>query len=316
MDLGSPETLEELLASPEYIDEHADLARLYQAFFNRVPDVGGLAYWIDVYEDGATLTEVSFYFSRSDEFRNTYGEDPANPEFLTAVYSNVLGRDYDQGGFDYWLGLMNDGLPRHETVFWIVGGEEFKTNYPFLGTFPDVESALLGPADVPADYTDTGTLRYDLTEQELTEARTCARLRVLHTNTYQTYLGREDGSEFLLQEIYAFSSVADAERVIDNHLRLPSECNETLRFDNGSELTITHRLAPPGPLNARFVDHAALQVTWQWTNGPTYNFHLIVGRIDNVVVITDLTRRDGQPSYDTAVQYAITTGNRIEALLD
>ncbi len=116
VNLGSPATMTELLDSPEYRAWHADVLRLYQAFFNRAPDVAGSIYWIDKYEDGSTLDDIAWGFSNSTEFQNQYGSTLPNSEFLTIVYSNVLGRDPDQEGFNYWLGQMNGGLTQHGVV--------------------------------------------------------------------------------------------------------------------------------------------------------------------------------------------------------
>ena len=77
--------------------------RIYKAAFNRTPDEGGLGYWIGQMDLGKTLVEVSAGFIDSDEFRASYGASPSNGEFLTKVYNNVLGRDPDSGGYDWWV---------------------------------------------------------------------------------------------------------------------------------------------------------------------------------------------------------------------
>ena len=84
--------------------------RLYQAAFNRTPDLAGLGYWIGRMELGAGLTEVAAAFIGSQEFIGMYGARPANGDFLSKVYQNILHRAPDQAGFDYWLGVMNAGL--------------------------------------------------------------------------------------------------------------------------------------------------------------------------------------------------------------
>ena len=77
--------------------------RIYKTAFNRTPDEGGLGYWIGQMDLGKTLVEVSAGFIDSDEFRASYGTNPSNGEFLTKVYNNVLGRDPDSGGYDWWV---------------------------------------------------------------------------------------------------------------------------------------------------------------------------------------------------------------------
>ena len=81
--------------------------RIYKAAFNRTPDTGGLGYWIGQMDKGMDLIEVSARFIDSKEFRDLYGSAPSNADFLTKVYTNVLGRAPDQGGYDWWLNEMN-----------------------------------------------------------------------------------------------------------------------------------------------------------------------------------------------------------------
>ena len=82
--------------------------RIYQAAFNRTPDNGGLKYWIGLMDSGVSLATVSSAFIASAEFQSLYGVIPKNDQFVTKLYSNVLHRTPDQGGYDYWVGLLND----------------------------------------------------------------------------------------------------------------------------------------------------------------------------------------------------------------
>ncbi len=82
--------------------------RIYQAAFNRTPDNGGLKYWIGLMDSGVSLATVSAAFIASAEFQNLYGVLPTNDQFVTRLYSNVLHRSPDSGGYNYWVGLLND----------------------------------------------------------------------------------------------------------------------------------------------------------------------------------------------------------------
>jgi hypothetical protein len=82
--------------------------RLYQAAFNRIPDNGGLKYWIGIMDSGTSLQDVSSAFLLSNEFKTLYGANPINGEFVNRLYSNVLHRAPDQGGYDYWVGLLDN----------------------------------------------------------------------------------------------------------------------------------------------------------------------------------------------------------------
>ena len=82
--------------------------RVYQAAFNRKPDNGGLKYWIQQMDGGKKLSEVASGFIASNEFKALYGANPSNDQFVAKLYNNVLGRSPDTGGFNYWVGLLND----------------------------------------------------------------------------------------------------------------------------------------------------------------------------------------------------------------
>ena len=81
--------------------------RLYQAAFNRVPDAVGLGFWIHAMDSGAALSDIGAEFTKSIEFKNMYGVNPNNADFLDKLYHNVLHRAGDPGGFDFWLGHLN-----------------------------------------------------------------------------------------------------------------------------------------------------------------------------------------------------------------
>jgi hypothetical protein len=83
--------------------------RLYQAAFDRKPDLEGLGYWIDKLDNGMSLTRVANEFYRSDEFHTLYGSYTSNATFISTLYQNVLHRAPDIGGFDYWNYKLNSG---------------------------------------------------------------------------------------------------------------------------------------------------------------------------------------------------------------
>ena len=81
--------------------------RIYQAAFNRTPDQSGLGFWIKVMDQGASLTGVAEGFMQSAEFSQMYGPRPSNAVLVNKFYENVLHRAPDQGGFEFWLGLLD-----------------------------------------------------------------------------------------------------------------------------------------------------------------------------------------------------------------
>ena len=84
--------------------------RLYNASFKRLPDPDGLAYWIDNFSSGRnTIRVVASSFLGSEEFAERYGANVTDEKFVNTLYQNVLGRDADTSGLNYWLGQLNSG---------------------------------------------------------------------------------------------------------------------------------------------------------------------------------------------------------------
>lgn len=102
--------------SPEFIEAtateapsrllDASIERLYQAYFDRSPDRGGLCFWSDqIVVGGRDLADVSADFEQSPEFADLYGalDDEA---FIALVYRNVLDREPDAAGLAFWLDAL------------------------------------------------------------------------------------------------------------------------------------------------------------------------------------------------------------------
>jgi len=79
--------------------------RLYQAAFNRTPDLEGLGFWIGMGDRGTALEAVSNAFVISKEFTDTYGA-LTDAQFITQLYRNVLHREPDQAGLDFHVGHL------------------------------------------------------------------------------------------------------------------------------------------------------------------------------------------------------------------
>lgn len=117
-----------LLTAPEFDARVAPVARLYWAYFDRIPDTEGLLHWIhETGHHGATLGEVSQVFAGSAEFRGTYGS-LSDADFVRLVYGNVLDRSPDAAGESYWTGLLAAGeLTRGAVMIGFSESAEFRS---------------------------------------------------------------------------------------------------------------------------------------------------------------------------------------------
>lgn len=85
--------------------------RLYQAAFDRAPDMKGLGFWIDAMDQGVGLHEVAKNFIASAEFAGRHGQT-SDAGFLDVLYQHVLHRAPDADGFRFW----SDALQVHHVA--------------------------------------------------------------------------------------------------------------------------------------------------------------------------------------------------------
>jgi Ca2+-binding RTX toxin-like protein len=90
--------------------------RIYKAAYNRAPDAAGLGFWIAQMDQGHDVVNVAERFIDSSEFRAIYGANPSNAEFLTKLYQNVLGRNPEASGFNWWLNELNSNPDRSKAI--------------------------------------------------------------------------------------------------------------------------------------------------------------------------------------------------------
>jgi hypothetical protein len=93
------------------VDGNAGMAyRIYQAAFDRTPDIAGLGFWVRQLDEGAhTPVSMAAGFIGSDEFRDTYGAEVSDDALVTLLYRNVLDRDPDDEGLNWWRDRLADG---------------------------------------------------------------------------------------------------------------------------------------------------------------------------------------------------------------
>jgi serralysin len=97
-------------------DGHAGEAyRLYQAAFDRKPDLPGLGYQMHDLDIGVSLWQVASNFIASPEFQSTYG-NLDNTQFITLLYRNVLHREPEAEGLAYHLNEFAQGQDRADML--------------------------------------------------------------------------------------------------------------------------------------------------------------------------------------------------------
>lgn len=115
--------------------------RIYQAAFDRNPDLGGLEFWINLIDGGTSLGSVSAGFIASSEFAEIYGTDVSDLEFVSRLYQNVLGRDGEQAGIEFWTEYLQNHVDGRAAV--LAGFSESIENV--TGVAPAIQGGIFLP---------------------------------------------------------------------------------------------------------------------------------------------------------------------------
>ncbi len=106
----------------------SSLVRLYMAVFDRAPDADGFKYWSGEMKQGSDLESIATSFLGSDEFESKYGCQD-DESFVNNLYQNVLDRDADSAGLEWWVNeLSSEGTDHSDVVLGFSESEEYAQN--------------------------------------------------------------------------------------------------------------------------------------------------------------------------------------------
>ena len=91
------------------------IARMYDATFDRLPDVGGLTAWTANLKAGMSLIDIATAFASAAEFQQRYGA-VSNEQFVRQMYQFCLNREPDPGGLAGWVNALNTGTSRAQML--------------------------------------------------------------------------------------------------------------------------------------------------------------------------------------------------------
>ncbi len=123
------------------------MARLYSAAFARAPDAAGLSVQLDTLHLGVTPVQLSQNFLASAEFTARYGTNQTDNAYVTTLYSNVLGRVPDGGGFAVQMDALAHGLSRAQLLLNFGESAENQTKSQPTGCWsnPSVARSIFRP---------------------------------------------------------------------------------------------------------------------------------------------------------------------------
>ncbi len=107
--------------------DEAKIVRLYWSFFLRNPELQGFEYWLDQFNNGASLETIAYSFAAGAEFDILFAGF-SDAQYVEALYGKVLNRGSDTSGKAYWIGELEAGrLDRSTMVVYFAEGVEMKT---------------------------------------------------------------------------------------------------------------------------------------------------------------------------------------------
>ncbi|MEM7521795.1 MAG: DUF4214 domain-containing protein, partial [Pseudomonadota bacterium] len=130
------------------------LIELYIAFFDRAPDAIGLSFWGTALAYGLSMEEIARLFTSQAEVMETYPQGVADETFAAMVYQNVLGREADDAGFNFWTTALSTGaIGRDQFILTVLEGAKAA---PQPGLPAGFAAQQLADQQYLADKTDLG----------------------------------------------------------------------------------------------------------------------------------------------------------------
>lgn len=169
-------------------DQLESFVEFYVAYFNRAPDAVGLAFWGTAFANGLSLEAIAAQFMQQPEAQAAYGGNMSNMDFVSAIYSNVLGRAPDAAGLQFWSAALDLGFfERHEMILEVLNGARAPISNGSSGQQALDQAYLENKTDLGTYYAVT------LGMSNLSNATTLMQIFNGSENSLQAARGAADG---------------------------------------------------------------------------------------------------------------------------
>lgn len=75
--------------------------------------------------NSTNIQNISAGFAGSDEYLARFGAQ-SDADFINQLYNNILSRDADQAGYDYWMSEINDSGDRTGMIVSFSNSDEYE----------------------------------------------------------------------------------------------------------------------------------------------------------------------------------------------
>jgi hypothetical protein len=107
------------------LDNSAYTSLVYNNVLGRAPDQDGLDFWTNSLNAGASRGSMMTGFSESIEYKDT----SLNQIRVIAFYYGMLRRAPDQAGFDFWVGVLNNGGSALDLINGFLDASEYQARF-------------------------------------------------------------------------------------------------------------------------------------------------------------------------------------------
>lgn len=125
--LSRAQLIDEFMLSQEFGQKGLFVAQCYRGILARDADYNGFRYWVGWLENGGSEEGLVNSLLNSSEFQGNFGSNLDNGQFVTIMYQNVLLRQPDSRGYDFWVNQLNTGqMTRSQVGLAILQSSEFQ----------------------------------------------------------------------------------------------------------------------------------------------------------------------------------------------
>lgn len=108
---------------PPPSDPVSQITHLYNTILGREPDEEGLNFWVEQYNNGVSISDITKEFFLSTEFMNKRAD-----EHINAAFNLILGRNPTEEEFEAALANYTKGMSLHELTKVLIDSETFQSS--------------------------------------------------------------------------------------------------------------------------------------------------------------------------------------------
>jgi hypothetical protein len=108
-ELTASEVTLKFIESDEFVSSVAPITLLYYAYFDRIPDIDGLLFWLNKFKTGTSIQKISSEFSVSTEFLAKYADLSSNEAIFDRLFENVFQRSPTTAATTHWVNAFENG---------------------------------------------------------------------------------------------------------------------------------------------------------------------------------------------------------------